>query len=170
MYYGDFNLITPFHFQYSTPDPIIFGYNNLSMIFFMCVKSTLFFIWFHIRPTSFFKHIVEFILIGIPFAILPNPCPLEHSNSCFTFDCISLFVAFSLFHYYPCVPENMATFHDVGRSELTIMVDDLGTTSISWNNKKHVFTNKLCFNYSTKFYIKLIIHATSKQDVNKQIY
>jgi hypothetical protein len=36
--------------------------------------------------------------------------------------------------------------------------------------KKHVFTNKLCFDYNTKFDIKLIIHATSKQDVNKPIY
>jgi hypothetical protein len=136
----------------------------------MCVKLTLFSIWFHIHPASFFKHIVKFILTSIPFAILPNPCPLERSNLCFVFDCISLFVAFFLFHYYPCVPSNMATFHDVEHLELTIMVDDSRTTSESWNNKKHVFTNKLCFDYSTKFYIKLIIHATSKQDVNKPIY
>jgi hypothetical protein len=44
LYYGGFNLITMFHFQYFALDPIIFGYNNLSMIFFMCVKLMLFFV------------------------------------------------------------------------------------------------------------------------------
>jgi hypothetical protein len=34
LYYGSFNLITSFHFQYFAPNPIIFGYNNLSMFFF----------------------------------------------------------------------------------------------------------------------------------------
>jgi hypothetical protein len=42
-YYGDFNLITLFHFQYYASDPIIFGSNNL-LVIFMCVKSTLFFV------------------------------------------------------------------------------------------------------------------------------
>jgi hypothetical protein len=92
--YGDFNLITLFHFQYSTPNPIIFGYNNLLVNFFMCARSMLFFVWFHIHPTSFLKHIIEFILIGIPFAVLPTPCPLECSNLCFVFDYISHFIAF----------------------------------------------------------------------------
>jgi hypothetical protein len=41
LYYGGFNFITLFHFQYSTLDFIIFGYNNILMIFVMCVKLTL---------------------------------------------------------------------------------------------------------------------------------
>jgi len=39
LYYISFNFITLFHFQYSTLDPVIFGNNNIFMIFFMCVKS-----------------------------------------------------------------------------------------------------------------------------------
>jgi hypothetical protein len=70
------------------------------------------------------------MLVGIPFAILLAPCPLEHSNSCFAFDCISFFVAFFIFHYYPCVPGNIATFHIVEHLELTIMVNDLGMTLV----------------------------------------
>jgi hypothetical protein len=66
LYYIDFNLITPFHFQYYASDPIIYCYNNLLVSFFMCVKSTSFSVQFHIHPTSFSKHIIEFILIGIP--------------------------------------------------------------------------------------------------------
>jgi hypothetical protein len=42
-----------------------------------------------------------------------------------------IFCYLLFFHYYLCVPSNMATFHVVGHSKLTIMVDDLGTTSIS---------------------------------------
>jgi hypothetical protein len=42
LYYGGFNMITMFHFQYFASDPIIFGYNNLSMIFFMCQIDVVF--------------------------------------------------------------------------------------------------------------------------------
>jgi hypothetical protein len=44
VFYGGFNLITLFHFQYSTPDPIIFGYNNIFVIFLICVKLALYFV------------------------------------------------------------------------------------------------------------------------------
>jgi hypothetical protein len=44
LYYGGFNFITHYHFQYSTLNPIIYGYNNISMIFFMCVKLALFYV------------------------------------------------------------------------------------------------------------------------------
>jgi hypothetical protein len=64
------------------------------------------------------------------FAILPAPCPLKRSNLCFAFDCISLFVVYFFFHYYLCVPSNMATFHAIGCSKLTIMVDDSRTTLV----------------------------------------
>jgi hypothetical protein len=36
LYYTSFNFITLFHFQYFASDPIIFGYNNISMILFVC--------------------------------------------------------------------------------------------------------------------------------------
>jgi hypothetical protein len=44
--------------------------------------------------------------------------------------CISLFaflllyLGFKFFRFYCCAPRNMATFHVVGRSNLTIMVND----------------------------------------------
>jgi len=44
LYYGGFNLIISFHFQYSTSDPIIFGYNNILVNFSMCVKLALLFV------------------------------------------------------------------------------------------------------------------------------
>jgi hypothetical protein len=44
LYYGGFNFITPFHFQYSALNPIIFGYNNILVIFVMCVKLALLFV------------------------------------------------------------------------------------------------------------------------------
>jgi hypothetical protein len=55
---------------------------------------------------------------------------LLYLDSCFASDCISLCVAFFLFHYYLCVLGNMVTFHVVGHSELTIMVNDLRTTLV----------------------------------------
>jgi len=42
LYYGGFNLIISFHFQYSTLDPIIFDYNDILVNFLMCVKLVLF--------------------------------------------------------------------------------------------------------------------------------
>jgi hypothetical protein len=53
LYYGGFNFITFFHFQCSASDPIIFCYNNISMIFVMCVKLALLFVQFHIHPLHF---------------------------------------------------------------------------------------------------------------------
>jgi hypothetical protein len=41
LYYGGFNFITLFHFQYSIWDLIIFGYNNILVIFVICVKLVL---------------------------------------------------------------------------------------------------------------------------------
>jgi hypothetical protein len=37
---------------------------------------------------------------------------------------------FFFFHYYLCVLGNMATFHVIGRLELTIMVNDSRMTSV----------------------------------------
>ncbi len=53
LYYGGFNLIVSFHFQYSTSDPIIFSYNNILVKFLMCVKLVLFFVQFRIHPLHF---------------------------------------------------------------------------------------------------------------------
>jgi hypothetical protein len=43
LYYGGFNLITMFHFQYSSSDPIIFSYNNIWVIcFYVCQIDVIF--------------------------------------------------------------------------------------------------------------------------------
>jgi len=78
LYYGGFNFITPFHFQYSTSDPI-----SLATIIFhwflkfvsnrCCIPSNSIFIPF------IFWHVIESILICIPFPhFSPSSC-----NICF---------------------------------------------------------------------------------------
>jgi hypothetical protein len=52
---------------------------------------------------------------------------------------------FDFFHYYSCAFCNMATFHVIGRLDLTIMVDESRTITIS----QHCFLCYVCF--STRF-------------------
>jgi hypothetical protein len=42
--YGGFNFITSFRFQYFVLNLVIFGYNNILMIFVMCVKLALLYV------------------------------------------------------------------------------------------------------------------------------
>ncbi len=127
LYYGGFNFIISFHFQYSASDRIIFGYNNISMIFSMCVKSKLFCVRFHIHPLYFLSsYRIYFDLLFSPLLVLWSiqVCVLHliafHS-----------LLHFFIFHYNLCVLGNMVTFHVIRCLELTIMVDDSGTTSMS---------------------------------------
>jgi hypothetical protein len=91
LYYGSFNFITSFHFQYFASNPIIFGYNNISMIFLVSNQCCSLF-------DSIFIPFIFIILSNLSwFVVFPAPRPLKHSNSCFAFYCISLFVAFLFF-------------------------------------------------------------------------
>jgi hypothetical protein len=58
---------------------------------------------------------------------VPPPLPPNPSKKFMV--CYYVFVVsnpFEFLHYYFCAPCNMATFHALKRSNLTIMVDDLG--------------------------------------------
>jgi hypothetical protein len=70
LYYGGFNFKTSFQLQYSTLDPIIFGYNNILVIFFR-VKSTLFSIQLRIHSLQFLTYCqVYFDYLFYPLLIL----------------------------------------------------------------------------------------------------
>jgi hypothetical protein len=126
LYYGNFNFKTSFQFQCFALDSIIFGYNNISVIFFLCQIGVV------LYPIPYSSPSIFNILLNLSwFIVLPTPYPLKHSNLCFVFDYISLFVAFFLFHYYMCVLGNMATFHAIAYSRLTIMVNNLRMISVS---------------------------------------
>jgi hypothetical protein len=106
LYYIGFNFITSFHFQYSTSDPVIFGNNNIFMIF-LCVSNRFFYLIPYSTP-SFFYHFIEFILIRY------SPCSLFSETFKFM---LYIFYCISLFFITICVPNNMATFHVVGCCE-----------------------------------------------------
>ncbi len=62
LYYGGFNFITMFHFQYYALDPIIFGYNNVSVIF-LCVSNQHCSLFDSIFIPFIFYRLIEYILI-----------------------------------------------------------------------------------------------------------
>ncbi len=53
VFYGGFNLITLFHFQYSTSDPIIFGYNFSDFYLFFCQINVVFRLMPYSSPSFF---------------------------------------------------------------------------------------------------------------------
>jgi hypothetical protein len=70
-------------------------------------------------------------LLGLYFPI-PLPLPLNLSKFTLVFDYVLVDSnPFEFFHYHFCAFCNMATFHTPRCLDLTIMVDDLGTTVVS---------------------------------------
>ncbi len=79
------------------------------------------FFQFHIRPAPYLDY-----LSPIPHALSSNP-----SDFTLVFDYALVDSNMSEFlHYYSCALCNMATFHAIGHSNLTMMVDDSRMTIV----------------------------------------
>jgi hypothetical protein len=97
-------------------------------------------------PISYSTHSQRDYISSIPLPLPPNP-----SNFTFMFD----FVLddsnpFEFLHYYSCALYNMVTFHVIGCSDLTIMVDKFKDNRCFWE-----FVYVLCLLFNQVLYIYL---------------